>query len=173
MSVDDLPSSGNSPTANEVGVSPRGEDVFQDFPSDKALENFANEYESVSRAMGVVDAGVSASARSLPVLTSLYCDCGLRRSGLLAMVHRVANRSGEQRKEAALSEKVACLRKNVGSIPSSKSRFVKTLRVLEEHDLVVVQDDKEGGISVLPEATFHDKARCAIGKNFKQVTIDP
>ncbi|KAH7963919.1 hypothetical protein HPB52_023792 [Rhipicephalus sanguineus] len=53
--------SGSSPTAQDVGLSPLGDDGLQDFTTDEVLCNFGNDNETLQHAVGAVD-GVSSGS---------------------------------------------------------------------------------------------------------------
>lgn len=61
LSVGDISSSGSSPTAQDVGLSPLGDDGLQDFTTDEVLCNFGNDNETLQHAVGAVD-GVSSGS---------------------------------------------------------------------------------------------------------------
>ncbi|KAL3217497.1 hypothetical protein MRX96_032296 [Rhipicephalus microplus] len=97
----------------------------------------------------------------------------VHRQEMLAMVQRIADRSGEHSRDAALSEGVACLTRNIRSFPSSKPPLTKISKAIDECNLVILFDDKESGFSVLSTNLFKKKAGIAIDKNFKQVDFNP
>lgn len=55
MSVGDITSSESSPMAQDVGVSPRGNDVFQHLTADEVLGNFGSDTETLQHVVGGVD----------------------------------------------------------------------------------------------------------------------
>ncbi|KAH7938953.1 hypothetical protein HPB52_002950 [Rhipicephalus sanguineus] len=95
-------------------------------------------------------------------------------SRLLSTVHRIASKAPSEEKEHCISEGVDCLL-HCGERPRRKGeRAIRSVvSYFREHNLSLLQADKEGGFVVLTRELFSEKAMLVVTKNFKPVTLKP
>lgn len=97
----------------------------------------------------------------------------LPRHQLLATVRDLSTKLPVEEKERCLSEGLNNPMKQSSSHGPSDNVLRPVVRFLVDHNLSILQSDKEGGFAVLPNALFNKKANEAIAKNFKVVNEKP
>lgn len=87
---------------------------------------------------------------------------------LVALNRRVANKAEKEDQERCLLEGVDCLLKCAPrTVRGGGSNSLKgVITYFKDHELCLLQSDKEGGFVALPKGTFNEKAAKSIEKNF-------